>query len=398
VKDARANDSTIIAALDAAPRETAMTLRVSAFAAVTMVASFFAAHAHAAAQRTFVSTTGVANPACSLAAPCRAFSEALAATLPAGEIVVLDSGGYGGGTITQAVSIVAPPGVYAGISVLSGDGITVNAGAGDVVKLRGLTLNGLGGVNGIFVNTVGLLEIDEVRVSGFSFRGLNFAASGRLTVTNSVFENSGESGLHAQPASGTATVTLDQSRFDRNAANGAVFATGVSGSILRSTASHNASVGFLIDAGGNASLSDCKVSDTYDAIENYGILVRGGSTQATISRCDVFGAFYGYTAQSGAHVQVADSSAQSGGAGFSAQGNGTEMFAERSTASNDQVGFQTFDGSTAHLHMSNCASTNNNFGVYVGSGAVVETRQNNTVRGNPGGDVFHGALTAFGPL
>lgn len=375
-----------------------MTLRLSAFAAVTMVASLFAAHAHAAAQRTFVSTTGVANPACSLAAPCRAFSEALAATLPAGEIVVVDSGGYGGGTITQAVSIVAPPGVYAGISVFSGDGITINAGTSDIVKLRGLTLNGLGGVNGIVVNTVGLLEIDDVRVSGFSFRGLNFAASGRLTVTNSVFENSGESGLHAQPASGTATVTLDQSRFDRNAANGAVFATGVSGSILRSTASHNASVGFLIDAGGNATLAECKVSDTFDLFLNYGILARGASTRATISRCDVFGAFYGYTAQSGAHVQIADSSAQTGGAGFIVLGDGAEMFAERSTASNNQTGFVTDDVSTAHLHVSNCTSTYNNYGVYVGTGSVVETRQNNTIRGNSSADVFHGSLSPFGPL
>src|SRR5512138_668523 len=77
-----------------------------------------------AAQRTFVSTSGVNNPACSLAAPCRDFAAAIAATSVNGEVIVLDSGGYGPVTITQSASIIAPPGVYAGISVSAGlDGV-----------------------------------------------------------------------------------------------------------------------------------------------------------------------------------------------------------------------------------------------------------------------------------
>jgi len=63
---------------------------------------------HAAAQRTFVSTAGddvntVLN--CSLAAPCRSFGSAIGVTSPDGELIVLDSGGYGPVTITQAVTI-----------------------------------------------------------------------------------------------------------------------------------------------------------------------------------------------------------------------------------------------------------------------------------------------------
>ena len=56
----------------------------------------------------------------------------------------MDSAGYGAVTITQSVSIIAPAGIYAGISVFGGDGVTVNA-PGAIVVLRGLSINGQGG-------------------------------------------------------------------------------------------------------------------------------------------------------------------------------------------------------------------------------------------------------------
>src|SRR5215471_19282619 len=70
-----------------------------------------AGQAHALSNRTFVSGTGSdANP-CSLVAPCRSFSGALAQTSPGGEIAVLDTAGFGAVTITHAVSIVNEEGV-----------------------------------------------------------------------------------------------------------------------------------------------------------------------------------------------------------------------------------------------------------------------------------------------
>ena len=56
-----------------------------------------------------------------------AFGAAIVQTSNGGEIVVLDSAGYGPVVINKPVSIVAPPGVYAGVSVLGGTGIVVNA-------------------------------------------------------------------------------------------------------------------------------------------------------------------------------------------------------------------------------------------------------------------------------
>jgi hypothetical protein len=358
--------------------------------------------AGATAQRTFVASYGLtANTAfnCSLAKPCRAFNEAIGVTLAGGEVIVLDSAGYGTATIGKSITIAAPPGVYAGISVGSGDGIVVNAGASDVVNLRGLVINGTGGTNGVVVNTAGLVNVNDVRVSGFTFRGMNFAApDARLNVTDSLFERSGESGLHAQAASGTQTITIHRSRFDRNAANGAVIATNATGAIFDTVASNNASVGFLIDAGGIATLSDCKVSDTYDFFLNYGILVRGSGTKAMIARCDVFGAFGAYTILNGAHAQITDSSAQTGGWGYGVEDAGTVLTAERSTATNLQSGFYAFGG--AILRMSNCTSTSNTYGIVLAAGGLVESRQNNTVRGNFGLDLDGegGTFGTFGPL
>jgi len=372
---------------------------LAARAACAIVALAACGTAHAV-QRTFVASYGLtANTAfnCSVTKPCRAFGEAIGVTSPAGEVIVLDSAGYGPVTISQSVSIVAPPGVYAGITVSSGDGVVVNAGASDVVRLRGLTINAQGGVNGIVANTVGLLEVADVRVSGFSNRGLDFAATGgRLSVTDSEFADNGNAGLHAQSA-GLSTVTIHRSRFDHNASNGAVIATHATGAIFDSVASNNGSTGFMIDAGGSASLAGCKVSDTNDLYSNYGVLVRGASTHATIARCDVYGAFLGFTAQNGAYVQISDSTAQTGGAGFGAEEAGSVMAVDRGSAANSQVGFRAFASSgTATLRMSNCNSAGNNYGVYVGSGGVVETRQNNTIRGNTT-DV-NGSLTTYGAM
>ena len=73
--------------------------------------------AAATAQRTFVASSGNDANVCSLTLPCRGFAAAVAQTTAGGEVIVLDSGGYGPVTITQSVSLIAPAGVYGGITV-----------------------------------------------------------------------------------------------------------------------------------------------------------------------------------------------------------------------------------------------------------------------------------------
>jgi len=154
---------------------------------------------NAQAQRACVSAKQGAtdNAACSRSQPCRTFNAAVAAVTPGGEVVVLSSGGYAPVTITKAVQIVAPAGVHASISQTSGNAVTVAAGVSDVVTLRGLTLNGSGGI-GVNFDTGAALHVSNTvatdNVIGF---GQNNGA---------VFESYGNNRVRGNNASDTAGV------------------------------------------------------------------------------------------------------------------------------------------------------------------------------------------------
>src|SRR5687767_10104176 len=106
---------------------------------------FSAVSSHAITSRAFVSSTGNdANTAtnCAQSAPCRTFASAITVVSSGGELIALDSSGYGPVTVTQSITIAAAPGQTAFIIVATGTtGITVNPGAGVVVTLRNLNIN-----------------------------------------------------------------------------------------------------------------------------------------------------------------------------------------------------------------------------------------------------------------
>ena len=97
-------------------------------------------------------------------------------------------------TVSQPVSIIAPPGIYAGISVTAGGvGLTVNAGSGKVT-LRGLSINNItGGTSGISFQSGASLYVDNVTVTNFPSAGLaaNVGATSSVHVTNSTFRDNG---------------------------------------------------------------------------------------------------------------------------------------------------------------------------------------------------------------
>src|SRR5437016_13627207 len=111
--------------------------------ALALIALALPASASAQASRTWVSGVGDdANP-CSRTAPCKTFPGAISKTAAGGEINCLDPGGFGGVTITKAITI-ACEGVTAGVLVSGTNAIVVQAGPSDNVTLRGLDINGLG--------------------------------------------------------------------------------------------------------------------------------------------------------------------------------------------------------------------------------------------------------------
>src|SRR5674476_3225 len=114
-----------------------------------LVPLFASAPAHAQATRTWVSGVGDdANP-CSRTAPCKTFAGAISKTAPAGEINVLDPGGFGAVTITKSITIRSDH-IEAGVLVSGTNAIIVAAGATDRVILEGLDIEGLGsGINGV---------------------------------------------------------------------------------------------------------------------------------------------------------------------------------------------------------------------------------------------------------
>src|ERR1700749_2875396 len=99
---------------------------------LALVLGLHTAPAQAQATRTFVSGVGDdANP-CSRTAPCKTFAGAISKTAPAGEINVLDPGGFGAVTITKSITI-SSVGTEAGVLVSGTNGVIVAAGPTDTV-------------------------------------------------------------------------------------------------------------------------------------------------------------------------------------------------------------------------------------------------------------------------
>lgn len=222
--------------------------------AVMLAVAGFSSAAQATVQRTFVSTSGSDVNACSLVAPCRSFGAAITATSPGGEVIALDSGGYGSFTIGKAVSVIAPTGVYAGISVFSGqDGITVSAGPNDLVVVRGLSINNQGGDIGIRISSGGFVHVESCVINGM-FSGILMLASTaiELRVLDTIIRASTNNGIDSEAvvAAGTgSTLEIARSVFEENADVG-IWAIDMARTTISDTIVHgmSASRGVGVDA------------------------------------------------------------------------------------------------------------------------------------------------------
>jgi len=218
------------------------------------------------AQRTFVASYGLDTNPCSLAFPCRGFAQAISQTLVGGEVVVKDSAGYGVVTIAQSVSIIAPAGVYAGITVPAlGTGVTVNAPGGKVL-LRGLTINGqTSGTYGISLQSGAELVIDRCAIANVKDAGVIVTAPGSaLTISDTLIRYTLVGpGVRLNS---DVRATLERVRILRSVANLGIFAdTAPSVSIKDSLIAANFGAGVTLTAlaGATASISitDSVLSD-----------------------------------------------------------------------------------------------------------------------------------------
>ena len=294
-----------------------------------------AATATAQTARIFVSAkSGLDSAICGApTAPCRTFVQAHSNVAAGGEIAIMDPGDYGSVGIIKSVRIVNDGVGAAGVfqdAIGNNSGVTVNAGAGAKVTLRGLTIEGKGaGATHAGVQLFsGDLRLERCAVRRMD-RGVAVEAASSLNVTivNSVFSDNTSDGVFvtANGAAGAITGVIDHIVATGNGQTGVA----VSGSFSSPPTTFNVAVSNSVLAfNGSAGLQ---------SISN--------SVPIKVTARDVVAA-------------------------------GNRAFNGR--------GFWAF-GSGATLRLAHSAASGNFFGAG-NDAAVVETFQDNNLRGNDGGN------------
>jgi len=291
--------------------------KIPTLALFAVIAATFAAPAYAQPTRVWLSGVGVDSGTCPRQSPCHTLTYAHGQVAPGGEITVMDPGGYGTLVITKAVSIVSDSGSgEAGVTNFSGDLITVNAGASDVVILRGLVDDGLtSATGGIHFNTGAALHVQNSlikNVRGSSGKGINFTpnAAADLYVTDTtVINNTGFSGtgIMVKPTgAGLVRATLNRVVVEQNSAGITIDGTASSGTIRAtvrdSVLSTNAGTGLWANAPSGAATGVYFVNSS--SVENgtAGIYANGANAAITLMGASIMGNNIGISSPSGGNV------------------------------------------------------------------------------------------------
>jgi hypothetical protein len=105
----------------------------------------------------------------------------------------LDPGGFGGATITKALTIDCVHTVGGVLASLT-NGIVVNAGLTDRIVLRGLDIHGVGnGFDGIKFIAGGSLHVEDSVISGMQ-NGINIGAGNEIYIKNTYIRNNSNVG------------------------------------------------------------------------------------------------------------------------------------------------------------------------------------------------------------
>jgi len=284
--------------------------------------------AHALANRVFVSARSGsdANACDNINTPCQTFAGAVTQVNAGGEVIALDSGGYGPVTITKALTIEAPPGILAFIHPPSGTAVTVNAGGSDVIVLRGLVLNG-GTSNGIQYSGGGALHVESCVISGFTLSGIGFYSAGQLFVNDATIRDNGVGIAINDPA---AMAWIDKSHLVHNTGSGGVGVYQGHVVVRRSVLSAN---GTGLNAGGF--VAEESLGGTLGFVEN---CVLDGNTQGVVVFSDP---------ASSATIRVSNSTITNNtqkGVGAGTTGNGTPTLSRVNNTLRDNASDGAFTG------------------------------------------------------
>ena len=356
--------------------------------AAAIVAALLGSPVHAV-QRAFVSVQGNdanAGAGCSLAKPCRSFAAAAGVTDVNGEVLVLDSGGYGAVTLTKGVTLSAPAGVHGGVTAWAGTAaVSVNA-PGATVRLHGLALQGMGADRGIDVVAVGRLVVESCDVAAFKAQGLYYAGSGgEILVRDTAFRDGDHQGIELWGIGTPVNLVVDRGRFWHNGPigsgaglylNGAVVATlrdslvsrngsgliagasnagALSIQIANSAVTQNDSSGILLGSFGNT-LAALTVADTTVADNgSSGIGTWSGSdvspvslevSRAVVARHGGYGISVVSDYGAPSNALLADSVFSDNGAAVVARGAGASVSVVRNAMLHNGTGLQQASGAT----------------------------------------------------
>ncbi len=194
-------------------------LKLSVLLTALTLVSCFAVSA-SAAPRAFVAVHGNDANNCSSLAPCRTIMHALSVVDTMGEVIISESGDYDNFVIAQSVTVAAAPGIYAGITANTQDGVNIiRLSIADIVVLRNLTIIGtaaIDGISGINNSTAGAgyLYVDNCYISGVT-NGIWNSAPGKTIIHDTTVRRC-LTGINIHSNGNINNVLVDNSRAERN--------------------------------------------------------------------------------------------------------------------------------------------------------------------------------------
>lgn len=314
-------------------------LSTSAFVSVTP--------AFAQATRTWISGVGDDVNPCSRTAPCKTFAGAISKTAATGEINCLDPGGFGAVTITKSITLSCE-GVTAGVLVAATNGITINAASTDVIRIRGLDMEGLSSVGG-------------------SLNGINFLNGGALYVTNVKINGFGGAGgggygISFTPGS-NATLVVDNVEIIRNGNTGAPTNSGgiliqppagvtATASITHTVIANNSNSGIRIESAAAGAVASVALSENVVTNNGIGILLKSPAGLGPVAV--------------NANNQTISQNAT---AGVKSSGSAATLRVSNSTISGNGIGVSSSSGGIASSYGNNRLNDNTTDGAFTGTTA-----------------------------
>jgi Right handed beta helix region len=267
--------------------------------AITIAPWLQAMPAQAQTAHTYVSGSGSDSNPCTVALPCLTLQAALGKTLPGGEIDTLTSANYGSVTINQAVTIIGGHGVTGILAPSTVTGITINAGANDIVNLQGLDIDGAGlGANGIQFSSGASLSIQNSAIRGF-VNGISF-----------------------QP-SGASTLSVGSTVISNNSIGVNFLSAAVSSGILNDVQVAGNGSGIIVAGAGSTSTANVTVQGSVVANNNTVGILSNGFSSVTVANSTIANNNVGVEAQNtGALLQTSGSTITGNGTGWLTTNNG----------------------------------------------------------------------------